>query len=66
MMFAMQVSYSSDFSQESSMNMTDVYVPASLSTQGHFDETLGADFFLFSETAFLEIYTSKISGQNIE
>ena len=34
--------------------------------KGHFDETLGAEFFLFSETAFLEIYTSKISGQNLE
>ena len=34
--------------------------------KGHFDETLGADFFLFSETAFLEIDTSKISGQNID
>ena len=34
--------------------------------KGHIDETLGADFFLFSETSFLEIYTSKTSGQNIE
>ena len=34
--------------------------------KGHIDETLGADFFLFSETAFLEIYTSNTSGQNIE
>ena len=33
--------------------------------KGHFDETLGADF-LFSETAFLEMHTSKISAQNIE
>ena len=37
-----------------------------LNLKGHFDETLGADFFLFSETAFLEIPTSKISAQNIE
>ena len=35
-------------------------------SMGHFDETLGANFFLFSETAFLEIFTSKVSGQNIE
>ena len=34
--------------------------------KGHFDETLGADFFLFSETAFFEIHTSKISAENIE
>ena len=38
----------------------------SLHLKGHFDETLGADFFLFFETAFPEIHTSKISTQNIE
>ena len=27
-----------------------------ITLKGHFDETLGADFFLFSETAFLEIH----------
>ena len=31
---------------------------------GHFDETLGADFFLFSQTAFLEIYTSNFQSSD--
>ena len=46
-----------------SLNMTKHYFLHIKLLKGHFDETLGGDFFLFSETAFIEMYTSKISGQ---